>query len=234
VNQTVDDIIQTTCGMCFSCCGILVHVKKGRAVKIVGDPQSPVNKGSICLKARSALEMIYHPQRLIFPLKRTGARGQGKWEKISWEEAFEYTAYHLNQAKKEEGPHSVAVIQGTTKGLIDVYTERLVNAFGTPNISTSGHVCFLPRLFAGKITHGFFPVPDYDGHPDCIILWGADLSKTRQSEHQKLIQAIQNSSKCIVIDPMNNSAAKKVMGIRTVLFYGEQTCLKPVRVSIRN
>ena len=209
MNQTADDIIQTTCGMCFSCCGILVHVKKGRAVKIVGDPQSPVNKGSICLKARSALEMLYHPQRLIFPLKRTGARGQGKWEKISWEEAFEYTAYHLNQAKKEEGPHSVAVIQGTTKGLIDVYTERLVNAFGTPNLSTSGHVCFLPRLFAGKITHGFFPVPDYDGHPDCIILWGADLSKTRQCEHQKLIQAIQNGSKCIVIDPMKTSAAKK-------------------------
>ena len=76
VNQTADEIIQTTCGMCFSCCGILVHIKKGRAVKIVGDPQSPVNKGSICLKARSALGMLYHPQRLIFPLKRTGARGQ--------------------------------------------------------------------------------------------------------------------------------------------------------------
>ena len=205
----VDGIVQTTCGMCFSCCGILVHIKNGKAVKITGDPENPINKGSICPKAKASLEMLYHPQRLISPLKRAGHRGQGKWEKISWKEAFEYTAYHLNKTKKEEGAQGVAVIQGTTKGLIDVYTERLVNAFGTPNISTSGHVCFLPRLFAGKVTNGFFPVPDYEGSPDCIILWGADLSKTRQAEHKKLIRAIKSGSQCIVIDPMKSRAAKK-------------------------
>ena len=209
MGQTADKIIRTTCGMCFSCCGILVHLQKGRAVKITGDPQNLVNRGSLCLKAVAALEMLYHPQRLISPLKRAGARGQGKWEKVSWEEAFEYTASRLNQRKETEGPQSVAVIQGTTKGLIDVYTERLANAFGTPNLSTSGHVCFLPRMFAGKITHGFFPVPDYKGNPDCIILWGIDLSRTRQAEHKKLVQAIKKGSRCIVIDPMKTPAAKK-------------------------
>lgn len=209
VEQTEDKIVQSICGMCFSCCGILVHVKNGRAVKITGDPKNPVNRGILCPKGRSALEMVYHPKRIISPLKRTGARGEGKWEPISWESAFEYTAHHLNQSKKKEGSQSVAVILGTTKGLIDVYTERLANALQTPNLSTSGHICFLPRLFAGKITNGFYPVPDYEGRPDCIIVWGADLSKTRQTEHKWLLEAIKKGSRCIVIDPVKTAAAGK-------------------------
>ncbi len=209
MEPAADQVIQTTCGMCFSCCGIRVHLKNGRAVKITGDSQSPVNKGSLCPKAFAALEMAYHPQRLISPLKRKGARGHGKWEEISWEAAFEYTATHLGRSGQKEGPQSVAVIQGTTKGLIDVYTERLVNAFKTPNLATSGHVCFLPRLFAGKITHGYYPVPDYEGGPDCILVWGADLSKTRMPEHKWLLNAIKNGSQCIVIDPAKTAAAQK-------------------------
>lgn len=202
-------VIRSTCGMCFSCCGILVHVKNNRVIAITGDPQSPVNKGSLCPKAKAAIDMVYHPRRLIYPLKRAGARGRGKWHRISWDEAIEYTAFHLNRSRKKQGSRAVAVILGTAKGLIDVYTERLANAFQTPNLATSGYVCFLPRMFAGQLTHGFFPVPDYEGQPDCILVWGADLSKTRHTEHKWLQNAIKKGSRCIVIDPFKTLAAQK-------------------------
>jgi anaerobic selenocysteine-containing dehydrogenase len=207
-NQNID-IIKTTCGMCFSCCGMLGHVKDNEIVKLTGDPHSPVNKGTLCLKGLSALDMFNHPDRLTTPLKRVGARGKGKWQSLSWDDALDVVAKKLETSKKMHGPESTVFILGTTKGLIDTYTERFINAFGSPNIATSGHVCFLPRMFASKVTHGFFPVPDYEGHPECIILWGCDLSKTRMGEHKKILKQVKNGARLFVIDPVKSSAAAK-------------------------
>lgn len=207
-NQAIN-IIKTTCGMCFSCCGMLGHVKDGRIIKLTGDPDSPVNKGALCLKGQSALDMFNHPDRLITPLIRSGARGEGKWTSLSWDEALDRVADKLLSAKQMHGPESVAFALGTTKGLIDTYTERFINAFGSPNIATSGHVCFLPRMFASRMTHGYFPIPDYEGNPECIILWGGDLSKTRMAEHKKILQEVKNGARLFVIDPVKTTAAKK-------------------------
>jgi len=204
-------IIKTTCGMCFSCCGMLGHVQGNEIVKLTGDPESPVNKGMLCRKGQSALEMFKHPDRLVTPLKRIGARGEGKWQSLSWDEALDIVADKLGTSKKLYGPESTAFILGTTKGLIDTYTERFINAFGSPNIATSGHVCFLPRMFAAKVTHGFFPVPDYDGNPQCIILWGCDLSKTRMGENKKIAQQVKKGAQLFVIDPVKISVTKKAV-----------------------
>lgn len=155
-------IIKSTCGLCLGGCGVLVHVEEGRVVGITGEKQNPVNQGALCAKGRASLEYLYHPDRLTSPLKRTGKRGEGKWTKISWDKALETIAERFSRTKKQYGAEGAAFVQGGAKGLIDVYNERLANAFGTPNFATSGHVCFLPRFLAAKLTCGFFPVPDYD------------------------------------------------------------------------
>jgi len=201
--------IKTTCGMCFSCCGMLGHFKDGQLVSITGDPDSPVNKGVLCLKGQSAIDMLNHPGRLITPLKRIGKRGQGKFVSLSWDEALDRVADKLQQARDKSGPWSTAFILGTTKGLIDTYTERFINVFGSPNIATSGHVCFLPRMFGAKATNGFFPVPDYSGNPECIILWGANLSGSRMPEHKKIIALKKKGASLIVIDPYKTKAAQQ-------------------------
>jgi anaerobic selenocysteine-containing dehydrogenase len=81
-------IIKTYCArMDHGGCGLRVQVENGKIVKVEGDPDSPLNRGSICAKGIAQVERLNHPDRLLHPLKRTGERGEGKWERISWEEA---------------------------------------------------------------------------------------------------------------------------------------------------
>jgi anaerobic selenocysteine-containing dehydrogenase len=148
------------------------------------------------------LEQLYHPQRLRHPLKRSGVRGAGQWRKLSWDEAFDHIAAALQKTKDRYGPEGVAFVQGTAKGLIDSYHERFANVFGSPNFATSGHVCFLPRLLAAKLTCGFYPVPDYQGSPACIMVWGANLAHTRHGEHFHSVEQFKKGARLILIDPL--------------------------------
>ena len=101
--------IRSTCGLCYAGCGILVHMNKGKPIKITGDPESPVNKGILCDKARHGLELLYHPDRLKYPLKRSGERGKGRWQQISWQEALETVSEKLKTAKAASGPESCMI-----------------------------------------------------------------------------------------------------------------------------
>src|SRR5512135_461774 len=76
-------------------CGLLVHVEDGRIVRIEGDPDSPLNRGTVCAKGIAQVERLGHPDRLKHPLKRVGERGEGKWERISWDEALSLLARQI-------------------------------------------------------------------------------------------------------------------------------------------
>jgi len=201
-------VLKSTCALCFSGCGVLVHVKDNRVIAVKGDPESPVNRGVLCPKGRAAVEYQYHPGRLRLPLLRKGARGEGRWQEIPWDEAFDRAARGLAEIKEGYGAESVAFVQGTARGLANTYLARLSNAFGSPNVSTSGHVCFLPRYFASILTNGFYPIPDYQGAPDCILVWGANMAATRLGEHLETIKASRNGSRLIVVDPLKTRLAR--------------------------
>ena len=202
-------IIKSTCGLCLGGCGVLVQVEEGRVVGITGEDENPVNQGVLCAKGRASLEYLYHQDRLTSPLRRAGKRGEGKWTKISWDKALGTIAERFSRTKKQYGPEGVAFVQGSAKGLIDVYNERLANAFGTPNFTTSGHVCFLPRFLASKLTCGFYPVPDYEHGPACILVWGVNPAKTRISEYKRMMQQVRKGTKLMVIDPVQTVLARK-------------------------
>ena len=92
----LDDMaIKSTCGLCASGCGVLVHSTGGRVTRVTGDPDSPVNQGTLCVKGLASLEYLYHPDRLKHPLRRVGERGAGKWRQISWDEALDEIAAKL-------------------------------------------------------------------------------------------------------------------------------------------
>jgi len=200
-------VVRSTCGFCYAGCGILVHVENGKPVKIEGDPESPVNKGLLCEKALASLEYLYHPERLRHPLKRKGNRGEGKWQRISWDEALDIVSERLQSAKKESGPESVVFIHGAAKGLQETYLRRFANVFGTPNLASMGHVCFLPRKFGSVMTFGYYPVGDYDYPPRCIMVWASHKSKI--AEYQKTLDANKNGAKLIVIDPRSTQLARQ-------------------------
>jgi len=107
-----DKVVRSTCELCLAGCGILVHMKDGKPVKVEGDPDNPINEGALCAKGLASLEYLYHPDRLKHPLKRVGERGEGKWQQITWDEALDTIAADLTKAKEQYGAESVAFIRG--------------------------------------------------------------------------------------------------------------------------
>ena len=89
--------IARTAPGCHEGCGVLLYVKDGNLVKVEGDPEFPVNQGRLCPRCIALPEVVYHPDRLKHPLKRAGERGEGKWERITWEEAFDTIADRMTK-----------------------------------------------------------------------------------------------------------------------------------------
>ena len=198
--NTSHEVVRSTCALCLALCGVLVHMEDGRPVKVVGDPESPVSKGALCVKARRSFDRLFHPDRLKYPLKRVGERGEGKWQRISWDEALDTIAGKFLGAKGKHGPESVWIHIGHGKHM-DWCLDRLGNAFGTPNVSWYGQVCWLPRLLGAKFTNGFLPLPDYEYPPACLVVWGCNMEETRIVDAVNTRNAIKGGSKLIVIDP---------------------------------
>lgn len=195
--------------MCQMACGVLITMENGTPVKIEGNPLHPVNRGKLCVKGHEALKIINNPKRLKHPLKRTGERGEGKWEQISWDEALESTAKFLTTTRDSYGAESVAFIRGGAKGLQENYMSRMSQIYGTPNIASMAHTCFVPRTGSAAITYGYMPRPDYEYPPKCIVIWGLSPYDSRIGEYQQIVSAIDNGSKLILIDPRRQKLADK-------------------------
>jgi anaerobic selenocysteine-containing dehydrogenase len=205
-------IVKTYCArMDHGGCGILAHVESGKITKIEGDPDSPISKGYICAKGLAQIERLNHPDRLIYPMKRMGKKGDGKWKRISWDEALNNISGKINETIEQDGQKAISFAQGTPKGLEIYLMIRLANLLNIPNISTPGNVCHMPRETASNLTCGFFPIPDYSGFPACVIVWGSNLFQTNEEGiiGSQLKGAIERGAKLIVIDPRKTGIASK-------------------------
>ena len=108
-----DRIVRTRCRMCHNECGVLATVRDEVVRKIEGDPEDPVTGGMMCAKGLATRQYLYHPDRILHPLRRKGPRGSGSWERISWEEALKEVAGTLGGFKEKFGPESVGMGTGT-------------------------------------------------------------------------------------------------------------------------
>jgi anaerobic selenocysteine-containing dehydrogenase len=206
--MTTAQVVKSVCGLCPAGCSVLVTLQGGKAVDIKGDPEGLLNQGDLCPIGRASLEYLYHPDRLTYPLRRAGARGGGKWQRISWDEAFDLVAKALNKVKRKYGPEAVVMVHGSAKGSMDTHLVRLANAFGTPNVICSDYVCHVPRMLAAELTFGFFPSADYGYPPACVISWGANDAETHFLRHKDLIQAVDKGTKLIAIDPRETKVTR--------------------------
>jgi anaerobic selenocysteine-containing dehydrogenase len=203
---------------CHEGCGVLLYVKDGKLDKVEGDPAYPFSQGRLCPRCLVLTEVVYHPDRLRYPLKRASKRGEGKWERISWEEAYDTIASKFNQIKREHGAEAVIFCQGTARD-IAIYHNRLARSFGTPNAlifgPLHGHACFLPRITTMNMTTGdalfadcaqFFP-DRYDNPswqvPKCIVIWGNEPTNSSPDGFlgHWLVECMKRGSELIVIDP---------------------------------
>lgn len=102
-----DAVVKSHCRMCHGGCGVLVFTKNGKVVKIAGDPDCPINHGTLCSKGIASPQLAYHPDRLKYPVRRLGPKGSGRWERLSWDEALDLIAKKTLDYKKKYGAESI-------------------------------------------------------------------------------------------------------------------------------
>ncbi len=213
--STTGRVVRSSCRGCHGVCQVLVHMDGDEIIRVSGDPESPTSRGFICPKGAAAPEMLYHPDRLKYPLRRTGARGENKWERISWDAAITQMAGRFERIRKESGSEYLAIAQGTGRPYTE-FTFRFANAFGTPNFVNPGHLCYLPRVIASAITMGRLPVSDIYGFggksPACILNWGCNHIETGASDGMcgsMFKRAVDKAEKVIVVDPRRIGLASR-------------------------
>ncbi len=207
-------VVRTACRGCHGICQVLVHLEGERIVKVTGDPESPTSQGYVCPKGVTAPDVLYHPDRLTYPLRRAGARGENKWKRISWDEAISEMAERLDGIRRESGSEYFGMMQGTGRPYTE-FTIRFANAFGTPNFAHPGHLCYLPRVISSTITLGGLPISDIYGlgakTPACIMNWGCNHTETGAADGMcgaMFSRALKKAEKVIVVDPRRIGPAK--------------------------
>jgi len=125
-----EKVIRTVCGIeDGSNCGILAHVRDGRLVKVEPADSPDPRLRHICARGLSSVKLVYHPDRLKYPMKRVGERGGGKWQRISWDEAFDNIAVKFKEIGEKYGYESIAFVTGMSISykLLMIY-KRLASA----------------------------------------------------------------------------------------------------------
>jgi anaerobic selenocysteine-containing dehydrogenase len=197
-----DGVVKSHCRMCHGGCGVLVYTKEGKAVKIAGDPDCPINHGTLCTKGLASLQLAYHPDRLTHPARRIGPKGSGRWERISWDEALDTIAERILFFKERYGAESIVPGYGTGREN-EAVIYRFANLLGTPNVLTAGHFCYGPRIATSIITCGTNPIVDYANDPRCIMVWGNNIVISNPDEYkgEPFSVALNKGAKLIAVDP---------------------------------
>lgn len=201
---------------CHGGCGVNLHVRDGELIKIEGAKESAYNYGTLCPRTLSMREVIYHQDRLQYPLLRAGKRGQGQWRRGSWDEAYAVIERNLKEIRDEAGAESVVFVQGTGRD-VGGWLALLACNYGSPNWMQSlpGNSCYHPRLGAMKVTMGDYVQADlsqflagrYDDPdwkvPSCFVVWGQNPVSTCTDglNGHWVVEAVKRGAKLVVIDP---------------------------------
>lgn len=201
---------------CHGGCGVLAHIKDGKLVKIEGDPDHPWNHGRLCARGLAMTQYIENPDRLRMPLKRVGQRGEGKFEEISWDEAYDLIETKMKAIRDEHGPESMVFSMGTGRD-IGPWICMLAYAFGSPNVmfALSGNACYSPRIAALDTVQGDYCVFDagqwlekrYDDprfkRPEVMIIWGYNIPASCPDNlfGHWIIDMMKQGTEIITIDP---------------------------------
>ena len=205
-----DGVVKSYCRMCHGGCGVLVYTTNGKAAKIAGDPDCPINHGTLCAKGIASTQLAYHPDRVTWPLRRVGPKGSGRWERISWDEALDTIAERMLHYKDGFGAESIVMGYGTGREN-EAVIYRFANLLGTPNVLTAGHFCYGPRIATSIITCGTNPIVDYENQPRCVMVWGNNIVISNPDEYkgEPFSVNLDRGAKLIAVDPrMTRIAAR--------------------------
>ncbi|MBA2531642.1 MAG: molybdopterin-dependent oxidoreductase [Nocardioidaceae bacterium] len=212
-NQDFDTTVRGACPHdCPDTCAFIYHVKDGRLVDVVGDPDHPMTRGGLCVKLHDFASHHYNPDRVLHPQRRTGPKGSGEFTRISWDEALkeirerwtDIIATHGSQAIM---PHAYLGHQGTLNGLTsgDAFFNRLGSSVAEKTYceSTSSTAWIMTVGPTGGLDVESLAYAKY------IIVWGMNMTSTNLHAWPFVLEARRNGAKVVVIDPVRTRTAKQ-------------------------
>lgn len=203
-------IVPTTCFNCEAGCGLLSYIDKEtlQVRKFEGNPYHPGSRGRNCAKGPATINQINDPDRILYPLKRAGQRGEGKWERVSWESGLEDVAGRIRQALQEQRHNEVVYHVGRPGH--EGYMDRVLQAWGVDGHNSHTNICSAGARFGYAIWQGYDrPSPDH-ANAKFILLISAHLESGHyfNPHAQRIIEGMMNGAKLAVMDPrLSNTAS---------------------------
>ena len=212
-----DRVVPGGCNICFNCCTVKFHFKNNKLVKITGNEEDPLLKGRVCPKSQLTLQMYNSEHRLLYPQKRVGARGEGRFERISWEQALDEIADKLKVIRDQYGAEALAMFIGTRTGILDyrATTKMFAQLFGTPNKDGTDPFCASGKnvafeLTLGSIGSGNSYTENDLGSAELYVYIGDNQAETRPVYFGMINDwRIKNGAKMIAVDPRLTATASK-------------------------
>ncbi|MGE7907010.1 molybdopterin oxidoreductase family protein [Peribacillus sp. NPDC094092] len=211
INQP-DGVFPSVCSLdCPDQCGLLLHKKDGKIIKVQGDPDHPVTKGNICNKVRNMTARLYDPNRLKQPLKRIGPKGEGNFAPVSWEEAIDTITSKWKELIEMHGPESILPYSfyGNMGNLsAEGMDRRFFHKLGASMLERS--ICNAAGSVGYSYTMGgsFGIDPEETIHTKLFIMWGINAVSTNMHQVTLAQQARKNGAKVVVIDVHKNQTGK--------------------------
>jgi anaerobic selenocysteine-containing dehydrogenase len=205
-------VVETACPLdCPDACSLAVTVRHGKIITIDGSRKQPVTAGYICAKVRNFDQRVYGPDRLLHPAVRKGRKGDGKFERLSWDEAIELVATRFTRAKAEHGGASILPYSyGGSNGLLtqDNIDAQLWRRFGTSRLART--LCAAPTGAANMALYGKMPSITYEDYPEAklIILWGVNPSASGIHLIPYVREAQKRGATLVVVDPRTTPLAR--------------------------
>ncbi len=208
----IAEVHHSVCALdCPDCCGLLVNFDGVKASRLRGDPAHPITKGFLCGKVAQYLEREYSPDRLLYPQKRIGAKGEGRFARISWDEALDEIANNLSKVSREYGPESILPYSyGGTLGFLNGAggDRRFFHRLGASRLDRT--ICASAGAAGLTATLGlrYATEPEQFAKSKLIIAWGANVMGTNVHLWPFILEARRNGAKFYCIDPVQNRTGK--------------------------
>jgi anaerobic selenocysteine-containing dehydrogenase len=206
------EVRHSVCALdCPDACALVLNVENGQGSKLRGDPSHPVTRGFLCGKVARYLDREYSPERLMYPLKRTGAKGAGEFTRITWDEALDTIAWELKRVAGQFGPEAILPYSyAGTMGLLNNagMDRRFFHRLGASRLDRT--ICSSAGAAGIMAAYGvrYGTEPEQFRHSKLIIAWGANILGTNVHLWPFIVEARRNGARFYTIDPVKNRTGK--------------------------
>ncbi len=199
-----EEVFASTCNACSSKCGMFVHVRDGKLWKLVGNKDHPYSKGMLCPRGHGSAQIVYSEDRLTSPMKRNE---DGSFSAISWDQAYKEIGDKLKGIVAKSGPESVSIITDP-RPIGQYYSQRFINALGSPNYYTHNATCNGSLAAGYTVTFGTNNFSADVSNAKVVVFLGRSYADgIRPSAAKNLADAAEKGTKIVIVDPRYNNSA---------------------------